>query len=183
MYQHYHRLQDRLSQIQDKAELYNAVVNMPFEHPLEAAQLHLGIIVLLLANTKTGMIDRVALSNTELAQGTLSMSVKPFKAIKIPLGYEGNAIAGAIKTNKPQEVADWQYLFAPALSPDEARLNQAGGAIAFSAIYPLNNVGDGGALIFSYYQYPENIHKAHHEFMQEYTAIVSDCLRPFLSAS
>jgi hypothetical protein len=183
MDRHYQRLADKLGQFQDKMALYKAIVDLPFEHRIEAAQLYLGIIVLLLTNKRTGMIDRLALSNTEFAEGTVNMSALPFKAIKIPLDFEGNAIAEAIRSGQPQSVADWQYLFAPALTPEEARFNQAGGAIAYSAIYPLKNVGDGGALIYSYYQYPENISRDHHHFMEAYTKIASEHLRKFLPGS
>jgi hypothetical protein len=178
---HYERLQEELDRSTNREDLFRKIVDLPFEHRVEVARLYLGIIVLLLANKKTGMIDRVALSNTEFAKGTVKMSVKRFEDIKIPLNYEGNVIAEAIRTNEPQGVADWQYLFAPALTPEEARFNQAGGAIAYSAIYPLIDVADGGALIFSYYQYPEKIGHKQQRFMESYARLVSERLRSFLA--
>lgn len=171
----YGRLQQRLSQAPPQ-QLYRAIVDAPFDQKVEVALLHLGIVVLLLADAKTGMINRVALSDTELAKGTTDISVKRFEDIKIPLDYPENIIAKAIRTGKPQLTTDWQYLFAPALTPEEARFNQAGGAIACSAVYPLSGVGDGGALIFSYYQYPEKLGSAQRHFMRTYSGMVTAAL-------
>src|SRR6185437_14407139 len=144
-------LNRRLDAARSDKELFEAIVNAPFHDKAKTAVLGLGIVVLLLVNTETGNIDRVALSNTELARGTTDISVKPFRAIKIPLGYKANFIAKAIRRGRYQQTSDWQYLFAPALTPEEARLNQAGGGIACSFIYPLTNARNGGALIFSYF--------------------------------
>jgi hypothetical protein len=172
-------LKDKLTHCSTREQLFKAIVDAPFDFPIEAAKLYLGIVVLLQANTKTQMIDRVALSNTELAKGTTDISVKKFEDIKIPLDHRENIIALAINKNEPQETADWQYLFTPALTPEEARLNQAAGAVAYSAVYPLTGGRTNGALIFSYYQYPENIGRQQHEFMQAYAGIVAERLNNF----
>jgi hypothetical protein len=100
------------------------------------------------------------------------MSAIPFKEIRIPINYTGNFIARAIKEKHYMITSDWQYLFNPALTPEEAHFNQAGGGISCSVIYPLNNVLDGGAMIFSYYEPIERIGKEHHTFMSRYTLIV-----------
>jgi hypothetical protein len=139
------------------------------------AFLFLGIVVLLQVNKKTGEIDRVALSNTELAKNTTDVSYKKFDEIKIPLDDKTNIIATAIQTGEPQETDDWQYLFTPVLTPEQARINQASGGIAYSAVYPLKS-RDGGALIFSHFQYSENIGTPQHEFMEKYTALVDEAL-------
>lgn len=173
------QLEDKLVRCHTQKEAFRVIVNAPFDYPIEAAQLYLGIVVLLLVDKKTGMIDRVALSNTELAKGTTAISVKKFEDIKIPLDHPDNVIAKAIRTGEPQGTADWQYLFTPALSADEARLNQAAGAIAFSASYPLPGLSGGGALIFSYYQYPENIGSEQRKFMKAYSQSVAECLSAF----
>lgn len=174
---HYQELHDRLAACKTKASLYEAIVNAPFQYRVETTRMSLGIIVLLLADKKDGMVHRVALSSTEMAAGTQDVSVKSFKDIKIPLHYERNIIAEVIRTQQPRRTTDWQYLFAPALTPEEARLNQAGGSIACSAVYPLVDVGDGGALIFSYYQYPEYLNEMHEDFMETYTHLVANRLR------
>jgi hypothetical protein len=158
------------------AELFEAIVNAPFYDQVAATGLDLGIVVFLLVNKEEGVIDRVALSDTEHAAGAVKMSEKPFRAIKIPVGYEANAIARAIKTGEPQTVSDWKYLFIPDLSPRAARFNQAGAGIEFSCVYPLK-ARDGGALIFSFYQVGNNIGERHHAFMQTYSRLVSERLR------
>jgi len=135
----------------DDKSLFQAIVNAPFSDPLLAAKLFLGIVVFLLVNKKDGTIDRVALSQTELAEYTKKMSVKRFEDIRIPLDDPKNILAKAIRTGKPQETTDWQYLFTPELTAEEARLNQAGGGIAYSAVYPLVGARDGGAMIFSWF--------------------------------
>ncbi len=176
----YAKLTATINTRSSKADLYEAIVNAPFttkEAKIEAAYLFLGIVVLLVVNKANGTIDRVALSQTELAKNTTTVSVKKFKDIKIPVGYQGNIIAQAVKTGEPQETTDWKDLFAPALSADEAQVNQASGGIAYSAVYPLKDVRDGAALIFSYYQYKEEIGDAQHLFMKHYSDIVSKALK------
>lgn len=168
----YSALQQRLSEAQTRQAFYRTVVDTPFTFKVDMARLHLGIIVLLLANKSTGFIDRVALSNTELAKGTTDISVKKFEDIKIPLVNPDNYIARAIATKKPQFTTDWQHLFTPALTPEEARFNQAGGGIACSSVHPFTH-GVDGALIFSYYQYPEQLGSDQQQFMKKYTDLVS----------
>ena len=154
------------------AELFQLIVDTPFRFKLEAAFLFLGITVLLLANKKTGMIDRVALSNTELAVNTTKVSSVPFKEIKIPLSHLDNIIAKAIESGRPQETTDWENLFAPALTPEQARINQASAGVAYSAVYPLK-ARDGGAMIFSFYQYSNKIGAPQHDFIKAYAELVS----------
>lgn len=173
----YDHFRQTLVACKTQKQLFAAIVNAPFHFKIETTRLALGIVVLLLADKDDGLIHRVALSETEMAAGTRDVSVKRFEDIKIPLDYEHNIVAAAIRTGKPQRTADWAYLFAPDLTPAEARLNQAGGAIASSIVHPLRDVGDGGALIFSYYQYLENIGVEQETFMQRYSKLVADALR------
>ncbi|MBX4199328.1 hypothetical protein KW789_00315 [Candidatus Saccharibacteria bacterium] len=158
-------------------KLYETVVNAPFHDLHKTTLLGLGIVVLLLVNKKNRTIDRIALANTEMARGTEEMSSKPFKEIKIPVTYTQNFIAKAIKEQHYMITSDWQYIFNPALSPEEARFNQAGGSISCSVIYPLKKVGDGGAIIFSFYENINRIGKTHHNFMSRYSVLVSQALR------
>jgi len=173
----YSQLQRTLAGCTGRKELLKTIVNAPFAFKMETTYLSLGIVVLLLADAKDGLIHRVALSDTDMAAGTIEVSVKRFEDIKIPLDYGHNIIAQAIRTQKPQQTADWACLFVPALEPEEARLNQAGGAIACSCVYPLLNVGTGGAMIFSYYQYQDRIGEEHRAFMERYSALVAEALR------
>ena len=171
-FQHINQL---LNAAENDATLFEAIVNAPFHDPVSATDLDLGIVVFLLVNHESRTIDRIALSNTELAAGAVRMSEKPFREIKIPLGYEGNLIARAIDTGKPQFVTDWQYLFIPALNARAARFNQAGAGIEFSGIYPLTS--REGAIIFSFYQSSSNIGAKHRHFMQAYAQAVDEALQ------
>jgi hypothetical protein len=174
----YKELRKLLSAAKTEEDLAHTIVNAPMEHfKVEAAFLFLGIIVLLTVNKKQGTIDRIALSDTALAAATKQVSAKRFEDIKIPLEYQKNIIAAAIQTNEPQDTTDWRFLFEPALTKEEARINQANAGIAYSAVYPLQGLKDGGALIFSYFQYPENIGKSQKKFMEKYTKLVSDTLK------
>jgi len=157
------------------ARLFEAIVNAPFHDKIRATEMDLGIVVLLLVNRAAGTIDRIALSDTEQAAGAVKMSEKPFKEIRIPVGYKDNLIAEAIETGRPQYVSDWKFLFAPALGSHAARFNQAGGGIEFSAVYPLKARG-GGALIFSFYQIHANIGAEQYSLMEQYAALVDKYL-------
>jgi hypothetical protein len=181
-----HELRSVLSATDPKL-LARTIVNAPFQYRAEMVLMGIGIIVLLVADKVTGDIHRIALSNTEMAAGTVRISSKKFEDIKIPIGHKENIIARAIDTNEPQMTEDWRYLFAPALSPAQARLNQAGGAIACSYVYPLSFKGNSGALIFSYYKDGSQIADPELEFMKSYSQLVSThldtiegCLETFL---
>jgi hypothetical protein len=169
----YSDMHEMLQHAANKSELFDLAVNTPFvEYAMQTNFLFLGIIVLLLVNKKTGMIDRVALSNTDLAKRTTDVSVVPFNEIKIGIDEPDNIIAQAIRSGEMKDTTDWKFLFTPSLTAAEARINQANAGIAYSAVLPIE-VGDGGALIFSYYQYPELIGKTQHDFMNKYSQFVA----------
>ncbi len=172
----FQRLQQVLSAARDSADLYQRIVDAPFEQRVEAAYMFLGIVVFLRVNKETDTIDRIALSDTGLAKKTLSVSAVPFHKIKIPLNARQNAIVRAIKSGLAQDTTDWRTLFIPVLKPKFARINQASAGIAYSAVHPLQT-GEGGALIFSYFQYPQEINKLQLEFMEGYTRLVEKSLR------
>ena len=169
------RIKNLLAAAEGDEQLFEAIANAPFHDIIRATDLDLGIIVFLLVNKPEGTIDRIALSNTEQAAGAVKMSEKPFKEIKIPIGYQENLIAKAIATEQPQKTSDFKYLFIPALSPRAARFNQAGAGIEFSCVYPLKS-RDGGALIFSFYQVSTSVHDKHYTFAQKYARIVDQFL-------
>lgn len=169
-------LKNILDGAKNRDDLYKKTVNAPFSDKRRSALLGLGISVLLLSDKKTKTIDRIALADTEMAQGTLNMSVRSFGDIKIPLGYHGNFIAEAIRSGRYQCTSDWQYLFAPVLTPEEARLNQAGGSISCSFVYPLVGLPGGGAMIFSYFISIDRISEEHKDFMFHYAKLVTAAL-------
>lgn len=172
----YDRMGAMLNAAKDDVALFAAIVNTPFEFKAETAFLFLGITVLLQVNKKTGMIDRIALSNTDLAKSTISVTSVPFNEIKIPLDSQENIIAQAIRSGQPHDTTDWNFIFTPALTAEEARINQASAGIAYSAVYPLKS-RDGGAIIFSYFQYEHNIGEAQREFMQRYVVLADKALQ------
>lgn len=157
-------------------ELFPAIVNTPFlDLKVQTAMLFLGIVVFLQVNKKQGTIDRIALSNTELAKNTTDVSYVPFHEIKIPVDDPENILSRAIQTGEPKGTTDWHYLFTPAMAPEQARINQASGGIAYSEVHPLKS-RDGGALIFSYFQYMSEIGDRQQEFMELYTKLVDETL-------
>jgi|SRR5665213_2165066 len=165
-----------LDAAKNDTDLFQAIVEAPFHDKSVTTMLSLGIIVLLLVNKKSKTIDRIAISKNELTQGTFAMTSKPFHEIRIPVDNKENYIAIAIRSRHYMITGDWQYLFAPELSAEESRFNQAGGGIACSAVYPLNDARDGGALIFSYFEGVDKIGAEHHDFMKKYSELAAKTL-------
>lgn len=162
-------------QASSRQAFHQAVVDAPFHDAFTAISIDLGITVLLLVNRAEGMIDRIALSKTAMADRAVEMSAKPFAEIRIPLNHPRNIIAKAIKTGQLQQTDDWPVLFVPALTAQQARFNQAGAGIECSVVHPLK-VRDGGAMIFSFFQPPQNLTKDHYRFVHDYSALVSRSL-------
>jgi len=173
---YYKKLHTILQDAPTMEHLLDAIVNAPFHELRRSMHLDLGIVVLLMVNAKDKTIDRIALSNTPAADGAVKMSEKPFGDIKIPLAHKRNIIARAIATGEHQVTADWELLFVPALSAQAARFNQAGAGIECSQVYPLKNAGEGGALIFSFFQPARNIGPEHVAFMEAYSGMVAEVL-------
>jgi hypothetical protein len=165
-----------LDNIDNDNILYQAIVDVPFSDKLHSTSLGLGIVVLLLADHENNALRRIALSQTEMAEGAIKYSVKPFQEIVIPLDYTENILVKAISTKQSQQTSDWAPMFTPELSAEEARLNQAGAGIACSIIYPLVTpivVKPLGAMIFSYFEPLGSIGEEHRLFMEAYTETVA----------
>jgi len=158
------------------SQLFDAIVNAPFHDKRVTTMLGLGFLSFVLVNRKTRTIDRTSISKTDMAQGAIDITVKPFRDLKVPIGYKGNAVAEAIRSGRYQQTNDWEYLLTPTLKPEEARLNQAGSGTASSYVYPLTNARDGGAIIFQYFITLDKIENTHREFMFRYTKMVSQIL-------
>jgi hypothetical protein len=169
-------LRELLNGAKKDSDLFEVVVNAPFTNRRHTALLGLGIITLLLVNDKTKEIQRVAISDTDFARGAARMAKRSFKDIHISLGYKGNLIAEAIRSERYQQTSDWSYLLAPDIGTDEARLNQAAAGIACSFVHPLIYARSGGALVFSYYLPVDKIEREHREFMRTYTKMVTNSL-------
>src|SRR5688572_30511608 len=117
----YSELEGILDTENDDQELFKLIVNAPFSYKVSTVMMSLGIIVLLLADKKSGTINRIAISDNDLAKRTKYRSAKRFEDIKIPLKHDTNIISKAISTGKPQGTGDWEYLFVPELSAQDAR--------------------------------------------------------------
>ncbi len=175
--EYYAMVQNRLVKARDDAELFKEIVDAPFHNKLHTTSFDLGMIVLVLANPKTKMIDRITYSQTAPAQDAVKASPIEFNKIKIPLKNRDNITAKAIRNSKYYQTSDWCHLFVPALSAEAARFNQAEAGMGCSVVYPLVNTRNGGALIFSFYQTLDMITAKHHTFMQNYSNFVSARLR------
>lgn len=156
--------------------LFKAIVNTPFNDRLQATELGLGIVVLLLTNEDNGTLDRIALSDTERAHEAQKISTKPFHEIRIPLDYKDNLLINVVDSRAPVFTDDWAGMFVPELTAEEARFNQAGASIACSALYPLIPFGTNkacGALIFSYFEPLKSLTEKHRAFMKAYADTVT----------
>jgi hypothetical protein len=161
------------------SKLYENIVNLPFKNKLLSTAHDLGIVVYLQVNKITKTIDRIALSDTDLAKNAVKVSAKKFHDIKIPLAEKNNIICNAIKVKKPKITDDWTCLFNPVLSSEEARLNQTNAGIECSIVYPIKANG-GGALIYSFYQPQNLITNEHMDFVERYSSLVNDGIEKFL---
>ena len=173
----YDNLAAELESASSYKKLLQAIVDTPFHDKVNAALLGLGIVALLLVNKRTKTVDRITLSNTEQAEGAVRVSVKGFREIKIPIDYGANLTVQAIKEGVPKQTDDWRFLFAPSLTPEEARFNQAGGGIGCSFVYPLIGVRNGGALHFSYFLPLDQIGPKQRQFMKAYSSLAAEKLQ------
>jgi hypothetical protein len=171
----YTDMKNSLLSASSRKNLFNKIVNLPFSNKLLSTTVDLGIIVLLQINPETKTVDRVALSDTELARGAVRLSAKQFHEIKIPVAEPNNLITKAIRTKEFKFTEDWTCLFNPILTPEQARLNQASAGIECSLVYPLSS-GHGGALIFSFYQPQASITDGHLAFVASYADMVDSAL-------
>jgi hypothetical protein len=173
-------LEERLFQAKDYKELTDIIVNEPISQKVPTATMFLGFIVLLIVNHKTGKLDRVSISDTELARNTFEVTMVPFEDIKIPMDDPNNIYVRSIKNSEPMDTTDWYFTFTPVLTGEQARINQASAGIAYTVVRPLE-FKNGGALSFSYYQYSGHIGEKQQAFMDQYTKIVSRALAKFFA--
>ncbi len=169
------RIEQRLKAVDALDTLRQTIVDAPFFDKLLTTTYDLGIIVLLSVDDSGEFINRVALSDTEHAKGSTTVSAVPFSEIRIPIDDPNNCIANVIKTGNHQLIDDWYCLFTPALTAEEARRNQAGAGIDCSLVWPLKS-GKGGALIFSFYQPQDFIGDQHIIFAKQYAELVDTLL-------
>ncbi len=172
----YDELERKLRSAKSKPELFRAVANLPFEYKLETALLFLGLISFFIADKEAGEVKLAAVSDTEYYRAAVENYNFDPKNYRISLDDPANSIAKTIKTSKPQKTNDWANLRRPGVPSKYPRANQANSGIANNAVYPLDIPG-GGALLYSYYQYGEDMGKPQEEFMSKYAALVSKALK------
>lgn len=168
------KLEKTLSQPQSKSSLYNTIANAPFNSKTEVTKLGLGIIILLVQDEDNRFIRTKAMSSTYHAAGAVKTAEKSFRRIKIPVHYPKNLVAKAIDSGKPQVAYDWQYVFRPTFTRNQARYSQDGAAIACSEVWPLKSKNES-VLVFSYYDTSVKL-KTRRDFMKHYTILVSKYL-------
>lgn len=165
-----------LKKTQTKEDLFQAIVDTPFRHKDVYIPLGLSLMVLALVNDVSGTLDRTALSNTEPAKGAVDYSVMAFHDIKIPLSAKQNMLIKTLTTGRWHQTDDWAHTFTPALTPEEARFNQAGAGVACTIAYPIN-VGSGAILSFSYFKPLWEIGEEQHIYMKKCVEIAQEALQ------
>ena len=170
---YYAHVQSLLLRAKTKDKLLKLIVDAPFHDKLHTTTLDLGIIVLVLLNPDTQLIERKSYSNTVPAIDAVKASSKKFYDIKIPLKNSENITAKAIRNNKPYKTSDWRYLFTPELGHEAARFKQAEAGMGCSYVYPLIGSSSRGALIYSFYQTIDMIRAEHKAFMKNYADFVA----------
>ncbi len=169
----YAKLEQSLKTAKDDHELFQRIVDAPFKQKSESGWLFLGLISLFLVDHTTKIVKLVAVSDTE--HYNMSISGYNFSVSDYKLSLEKdqrNDIVKAINSNMPQATTDWESLSRLKADAEQARLNQANSGIAFSVTYPLN-ITNGGALLFCFFQYPENIGDDQRSFMKKYSQLVA----------
>jgi len=166
-------LEKEFEYIKNDSDLFKTIVNYPFKYRLEVTNLSLGIIVLLLVNKNEERVDRICMTDNDLAQAAKRMSPESFSNIKLPMGDKTNIIVKAIKSKKPISTMNWTYLVTPALPSDIALLNQAAAGIGHSVVFPFT-ARDGGALMYHFYE--DEISQFQFKFMEDYTNKVNTIL-------
>lgn len=178
---YYSQLEKRLQKATNDEELFESIVNAPFINKFHSTSIDLGMIVLILANHKTNLVERVAYSKTPSAIDAAKGLPIKFNEIKIPLKHKNNITSKAVRTGKAYKTSDWYALLTPAIGRETARFNQAEAGIGCSYVYPLLGARDGGALIYSFYQPIDMISTDHHMFMKRYSDFVATQLKNPLS--
>src|SRR5665213_1165904 len=155
------------------ATLLPVIVNAPFAYKVDAAFLFLGIIMLALVNPEKKVLEAKAISQTDFVEDIDTMAAMPVDNVFIPLDDNENLLVQAINSGQPQTTRDWSSLLHPVMTAEQARFTQASGGIAFTAVHPLNNVGAGGALIYSFFKREDADVSAQDNFTHRYTDLVA----------
>lgn len=160
------------------------LVNLEFEDVVgkvvnsvlgELGYLQLGyrIIVLGLINEQKGVVERVAISQTEEAKKAVALSPVPFKDIIIPLSEEENFCIKAMKTQQMLKTGDWYDFLRPVYTAEQAKALQQVIGIKTSLIYPLSFQGRSiGFLIFSIIKDDSEVKEDERDLLSGFTDLV-----------
>jgi hypothetical protein len=172
----YAQLEQMLQVAKNSDGFYQQIVNVPFNFKAETAFLFLGIVMLALVNGQTKNIEAKAISTTDFVEEIDSMAAMPIDQVFIPLRDDKNLLVQAIKEGEAKNTNDWSYLLRPVMNAEQARFTQASGGIAFTEVHPLKGTGDGGVLVYSFFDREGADAKAQDEFTAKYTEIVTKAL-------
>jgi hypothetical protein len=167
------RLRRQLESSKNQSQFNKRVANEVFKQKLGTAYLFLGFITFYVVDDEQ-TVRLAAVSDTEHYR--LAVRGYEFEPSEFRLSLKddhSNDIVKSIVDNKTIHTTDWGSLRRRGADIKQTRLNQANSGIAYSALYPLKTAS-GGALLFCYYQYQENIGEEQRLFMSEYSRLVSD---------
>lgn len=142
---------------------------------LELGYLKLGyrIVVLALVNKEKGLLERIAISQTEEAKKALQITPVPFREINIPISAEQNICIKALKENKPYVTHDWIDILCPPYTPEDAQKVQAVIGIKTSMVYPVTYRNNSeGILIFSMVKNESEVSDQERDLIQSFTDVV-----------
>lgn len=156
-----------------RQQIYEAAVNLPFDQKVGVVMLFLGFISLYVYDPEAGTIRLVA--NTPTEQYQLAVENYNFRPESYVLKIKedaSNTIVQAVVRRAPMSTADWGTLSRFNVPPRIAQLNQANSGIAYSAVYPLTGSKFQGAVMYNFYQVPEQIGDRQKDFMERYSDMI-----------
>lgn len=131
------------------------------------------IIVLTLLNKKKGVLERVALSQTDEAFQALKASAVPFHEIKIPLRANDNLLIKTLKAKKNHITHNWPEIFSPVLTSEQALTNQKAAGIKTSLLFPITVRDEAiGVIIFSMVKSEKDVTQEEKKLIQGFCEIV-----------
>ncbi|HSX47549.1 MAG TPA: hypothetical protein VLF63_02125 [Patescibacteria group bacterium] len=173
----YLHLNNKLCAAKNDDQLFQLIVNVPFyQDKIQTSFIFLGIICLYLVDEKEkNHFKGVAHSKANFGFNHTQYSFTALNNLKFNLNDSQNITAKTIRLGRMGETTDWNELFTPAISTNQARDYQLKSGIEYSAIYPLKSRG-GGALIYGFFQNKSFINELQFDFMKKYTKFVDNQL-------
>lgn len=172
----YDELESALASAKSKPKgLYQAIVQVPFDHDRDMAFLFLGFLTLFILDPKRKMIVASAATDNDYYDQSIAGYDFKLSDYQLPLSAKENSVVQAITSGQPVTSDNWDTFKRPKVDEGVARLNQANCGIGYAAVYPIQGIVRG-ALMFNFYQFPEAMCDAQDTFMQRYSALVAEAL-------